>query len=152
MKKIALFLSLFAFSYGFSQSLPINFEGDITTSDFVSFDGGTAAVIANPSKFTANPSDSVGHIVRDGGAVYAGAKILLADNLDFSVKTKPSMKVYTTAPVGTVVKFKLERDGVNVEVDAFTTVSGQWETLDFSSFGESWKIGHQGDVRDYCDI
>jgi hypothetical protein len=48
MKKIALFLSLFAFSFGYSQSLPINFEGPVTTSDFVNFDGGTAVVANNP--------------------------------------------------------------------------------------------------------
>lgn len=44
--------------------------------------------------------------------------------------TKLTMKVYTTAPVGTIVKFKLEGDGPSVDVDATTTVSGSWETLE----------------------
>jgi hypothetical protein len=131
MKKITLFLSLFVFFYGFSQSLPINFEADITTSDFVDFDGGTAIVTTNPDASGINTSNSVARIVRDGGAVYAGSKILLSANLDFSVMTKISMKVYTTAPVGTIVKFKLEGTGASVEVDAMTTVSGTWETLEW---------------------
>jgi hypothetical protein len=131
MNKIIFFLSLFTFFNGFSQSLPINFEADIVTADFVSFDGGTADVTSNPSVTTANSSSSVARIVRDGGAVYAGGKIVLTDNLDFSLKTKISMKVFTTAPVGTVAKFKLEGTGTNVEVDAYTSVSGEWETLEW---------------------
>ncbi|MBC8753359.1 T9SS type A sorting domain-containing protein [Kordia sp. YSTF-M3] len=131
MKKITLFLSLFVFSYGFSQSLPIDFEADVTTADFVDFDGGTAIVTTNPQMSGINTSNSVARIVRDGGAVYAGSKILLSANLDFSVMTKISMKVYTTAPVGTVVKFKLEGAAPSVEVDALTTVSGTWETLEW---------------------
>ena len=131
MKKIVLLISLLAFSYGFSQSLPINFEGDVTTSDFVDFDGGTATVIANPLISGINTSTSVASIVRDGGAIYAGSKIILTNNLDFSVLTKLSMKVYTTAPAGTTVKFKLEGTGASVEVDAITTVSGTWETLEW---------------------
>ncbi len=137
MKKIILFICLFSFSYGFSQSLPINFETDVTTSNFVNFDGGTGVVTANPKVSTENPSSTVARIVRDGGAIYAGAKILLTNNLDFSVKTKISMKVYTTAPVGTVVKFKLEGAGASAEVDALTTVSGKWETLEWIFAGTS---------------
>jgi hypothetical protein len=131
MKKIALFLSLFVSSYGFSQSLPINFEADITTSDFVDFDGGTATVVTNPFASGINTSSTVARIVRDGGAAFAGSKVLLSDNLDFSVLTKISMKVYTTAPVGTIAKLKLEGTGAPVEVDALTTTSGAWETLEW---------------------
>jgi hypothetical protein len=131
MKKIALFLSLFAFSFGYSQSLPINFEGPVTTSDFVNFDGGTAVVANNPLMAGINTSDSVACLVRDGGAIWGGSKIPLSANLDFSVMTKLSMKVYTTAPVGTVVKFKLEGAGTSVDVDALTTTSGTWETLEW---------------------
>ncbi|SDS41395.1 Por secretion system C-terminal sorting domain-containing protein [Formosa sp. Hel1_31_208] len=135
MKNFVLFLSLFSLFFGFSQSLPITFEGDVTTTDFVDFDGGTATVTANPLISGINNSNSVARIVRDGGAVYAGSKILLSDNLDFSVLTKISMKVYTTAPAGTIVKFKLEGSGPSVEVDALTTVSGSWETLEWIFVG-----------------
>ena len=59
MKKIVLLLGLFIFSVGFSQSLPIDFEGDVTTSDFVDFDGGTATVTTNPSMSGINNSNTV---------------------------------------------------------------------------------------------
>ncbi len=132
IKKITLFLSLFAFSYANSQSLPINFDGTaVSTADFIDFDGGVATVSANPLVAGINVSDSVACLVRNGGAVYAGSKIALSANLDFSVLSKITMKVYTTAPVGTIVKFKLEGTGTNTEVDAFTTTSGAWETLEW---------------------
>jgi hypothetical protein len=66
---------------------------------------------------------------------YGGSKILLTDNLDFSVLTKLSMKVYTTAPIGTIVKFKLEGTGPSADVNAATTISGEWETLEWIFIG-----------------
>jgi hypothetical protein len=132
IKKITLFLSIFACSCANSQSLPINFDGTaVTTSDFIDFDGGVAIVSANPFVAGINVSDSVACLIRNGGAVYAGSKIALSANLDFSVLSKITMKVYTTAPVGTIVKFKLEGAGTNTEMDAFTTTSGAWETLEW---------------------
>lgn len=137
MKSILFFFFLLLASSGFAQSLPINFEGDVTTANFVNFDGGTAVVTSNPQTSGSNTSSNVGRIIRDGGAIFAGSKILLDNNLDFSVLTKITMKVYTTAPVGTTVKFKLEGAGPATEADAFTTVSGQWETLEWVFLGVS---------------
>ncbi len=125
-------MSLFSLT---GQTLPINFETAVTTSDFVDFDGGTATVVANPFVEGINTSATVGSIVRDGGAVFAGSKIALSDNLDFSALTKISMKVYTTAPVGTVVKFKLEGGAATAEKDVLTTTSGEWETLEWIFLG-----------------
>jgi hypothetical protein len=136
MKHIYSLIILISFYSGFSQSLPINFEGDITTNDFVDFAGGTATVVPNPSLSGINTSSTVGQIVRDGETIFAGSKILLTDNLDFSVLTKISMKVYTTAPAGTVVKLKLENQGaVAADVNVTTTVSGTWETLEWILVG-----------------
>jgi hypothetical protein len=135
MRNIALFLSLLIAAIGSSQSLPIDFEGDITTGDFINFDGGTATVTANPLVNGDNPSGTVGSIVRNGGEVYAGSKIALEANLDFSDLTKITMKVYSTAPVGTTVKMKLEGDDDPAEVDAFTTVSAEWETMEWVFIG-----------------
>jgi hypothetical protein len=131
MKKIALLFGLLVSTFVFSQGLPFDFEGDITTEDFVDFDGGVATVMANPSATGINTSATVAQIVRDGGAIFAGSKIILDENLDFSMNTVLSMKVYTTAPVGTIVKFKLESVNGFAEVDMPTTVSGEWETLEF---------------------
>lgn len=135
MKNFYLLLISLTVYTGFSQSLPINFEGDVTTADFVDFNGGTGIVTANPMPSGINTSSFVAQIIRDGGATWGGSKIILTDNLDFSVLTKISMKVYTTAPIGTTVKFKLEGTGTSVNVDATTTVSGAWETLEWIFFG-----------------
>jgi hypothetical protein len=64
--------------------------------------------------------------------LWAGGKITSVSSLDFSTSASSvlSMKVYTTEPVGTVIKIKLESPYTS-EVDAVTTVSGAWETLTF---------------------
>jgi hypothetical protein len=135
MKNFYLLLITLTVYTGFSQSLPINFEGDVTTADFVDFNGGTGIVTTNPMPSGINTSSFVAQIIRDGGATWGGSKIILTDNLDFSVLTKITMKVYTTAPIGTTVKLKLEGTGTSVNVDATTTVSGAWETLEWIFFG-----------------
>ena len=130
-----MFLSLLSFHIGYSQSLPFNFENAATNPSFVDFDGGLATITANPLPTGINTSSTVAQLVRNGGAIWGGSKIVLAANLSFSVLTKISMKVYTAAPVGTVAKLKLEGTGPSVEVDAFTTVSGAWETLEWVFVG-----------------
>jgi len=129
MKHILFFALIFInFHIVVGQSLPIDFESDITTDNFEDFDGGVASVIDNPSPTGINTSNTVAKIVRDGGAIWSGSKIKLASNLDFTSNNKLSMKVFTSAPVGTVVKFKLEGNG-ETERDMQTTVSNEWETL-----------------------
>ena len=84
-----------------------------------------------------NLSDSVGQIVRYGGQPWGGSKLYLNSNLDFSSLGYLSMKVFTLAPVGTPVKFKLEGvAGQETEEDVLTTVSGAWETLTWDFTGQ----------------
>lgn len=136
MKLIYLLPFLFIFSNGFSQSLPIDFENSITTADFVDFDGGEASVIANPQSNGINTSTMVAQIIRDGGAIWAGSKIILTDNVDFSTNSILSMKVFTTAPIGTTIKFKLE-GGTIGERDVVTTTTNEWETLTWDFTGQA---------------
>ncbi|MGB1206713.1 MAG: T9SS type A sorting domain-containing protein [Chitinophagales bacterium] len=132
---ITLFMLLFTFTFSTAQTLPIDFETAITTSNFIDFDGGTASVIDNPQQNGINTSNKVAQIVRNGGQIWSGSKIELAANLDFSSSTAISMKVYTTAPIGTTVKFKLEGAG-ETERDVQTTVSNEWEVLTWDFSGE----------------
>lgn len=133
MRKIIFLSSMLCYFVSFSQNLPINFEGDVMTSDFTDFSGGTASVVANPVSGGINTSATVGRIVRNGGDIWAGSKIILTNDIDFSVLSKITMKVFTTAPIGTTIKFKLENASpyTAAEVDAVTTVSGTWETLEW---------------------
>ena len=134
MKEFLLLSFLCIASFGFSQSLPIDFESDVTTENFVDFDGGIATVLDNPQKNGINTSDKVAQIVRDGGTMWAGSKILLDSKLDFEVNSTITMKVFTTLPVGTIMKIKLEGDGA-MERNVPTTVSGEWETMSWDFTG-----------------
>jgi len=134
MKIGALFILLFFAITVHSQSLPIDFETTIVTSDFIDFDGGTATVIDNPQSSGINTSSKVAQILRNGGQVWGGSKIELNANLDFTTMNIISMKVYTSAPIGTTVKFKLEGSGSS-ERDVQTTVSNEWEVLNWDFTG-----------------
>ena len=135
------FLNIIFFIYSISCAsqiiLPIDFENNqITTDDFVNFDGGTGSVIGNPYNNVQNSSLTVGQIIRDGGQIWAGSYLVLADYLDFSSNTHISMNVYS--PISWLtVKFKLESDsGAQTERDTSTTLSNDWETLTWSFAGE----------------
>ncbi len=114
-------------------NLPIDFEGG--PYGFIDFDGGAATVIDNPQASGENTSAKVAQIIRNGGQIWGGSKLVLAGNLDFSILGGISMKVFTSAPVGTTVKFKLEGTS-QTEVDVQTTVSGAWETLTWDFTGQ----------------
>jgi len=137
MKKLILSLIiLIPQVYIKGQSLPIDFEsGAVVTSNFVDFDGGTASVVANSQSSGINVSSKIAKIVRNGGTTWAGSKIVLSSNLDFSINSVIGMKVYTSAPAGTTIKFKLEGVG-NTERDVQTTVSNAWEELKWDFTGE----------------
>jgi hypothetical protein len=134
LKASTLCMLLFVASKGFSQSLPIDFEDDIMLANFENFDGGTADVIPNPHPTGINTSATVAQIVRNGGTIWSGSKVKLANNLNFSTNSTLSMKVFTTASVGTIVKFKLEGIGAT-ERDVPTAVTNAWETLQWDFTG-----------------
>ena len=146
-----LIIFLFTFCAGYSQSLPINFEGTIVTSDFVDFDGGVATVVPNPESNGINTSATVAKIVRNGGQIWAGSKLQLSDNLDFSTLNTISMKVFTTAPVGTIIKFKLEGAGA-ADVDIPTTVTNQWETLKWDFTGQPANFNYLVFMFDFGNV
>jgi hypothetical protein len=132
MKKILFLFSLFTYQYGFTQNLPIDFEGSsVVTSDFFDFDGAGVIVLQNPLVSGINTSSTVAQLIRNGGQVWAGSKIVLSNDIDFSVMTKIRMKVYTEAPIGTLVKLKLEGSAPSEEIDVFTSVTGEWQLLEW---------------------
>mgnify|MGYP001398494350 FL=1 len=137
----AKILIFFSFLYSISSisqiNLPIDFENNqITTADFVNFDGGVGSATNNPYINDQNPSSTIGQIIRDGGQIWAGSYLVLSDYLDFSSNTHISMSVYTPIS-GLTVKFKLEGDnGAQTDRDTYTTLSNDWETLTWSFAGE----------------
>ena len=143
MKNLSLLFTLLLFTaFTYAQSLPIDFESGVTTASFTDFDGGVGTVISNPQSNGINTSATVAQIVRNGGQTWAGSKLALANNIDFTTNSVLSMKVYTAAPVGTIIRFKLEEAGGSfAERDAVTTVTGAWETLtwDFTGTPSNFK-------------
>lgn len=161
MKQVALFALFFTVSLGFSQSeivLPIDFEKNISTSDFTDFNGGTGTVIANTQPNGTNLSPTIGHVVRNSGDVWAGSKIQLAYNLDFSTLNFITMKIFTTAPTGTTIRLKLEDPDYIDEGDpciirdVWTTVSNEWETLEFNFTGAPSNFDYLVFMFDYGNV
>lgn len=112
-------------------SLPIDFESSVVTSDFINVSGGFASIEPNLQIDADNPSATVAKFVRSGGAPWAQSKLALTSFISkMNTEGTLSMKVYTDAPVGTLLKFKLESNvaAFAKEQNALTTVSGGWET------------------------
>lgn len=135
MKKITFLLTMLIASMGYLQAvdLPIDFEGGPYA--FIDFDGGTATVITNPQSSGINTSTTVAQIVRDGGATWAGSKLILGSKLDFSTTNAITMKVYSPR-ADMPILFKLEGDA-NTEISVNTTVANEWETLTWDFAGTS---------------
>lgn len=87
---------------------------------------------ANPDQNLANPSSMVGKLVRYKGAPYGGSRITFANNLDFANHPDVTMKVWTSAPIGTYVTLKAEKPFWGEERSVQTTKTGEWETLSFN--------------------
>ena len=136
-KILTFLLILYSISSISQIILPIDFENNqITTDDFVNFDGGAGSVIENPHINNQNPSATIAQIIRDGGQIWAGSYLVLENYLDFSSNTHISMNVYSPIS-GLTVKFKLEGDGgAQTERDTYTALSNDWETLSWSFAGE----------------
>ncbi len=130
---------LFNFQSYATVTLPVTFEsGSVVNGDFTNFDGGTGTVMANPQIGGINTSATVGRMVRNGGQVWAGAYLTNTSNVDFTTNFIICMKVYTDAPIGTNVSFKMEGcgGGCSREIASATTVTGEWETLYWDFSGE----------------
>ncbi|MGB5981684.1 MAG: glycosyl hydrolase [Nonlabens sp.] len=123
--------------------LPFDFETAPTSTDFTDFDGGTGTVIPLVApQANNNPSSNAAMIVRDGGMTWAGSYLNLDGTLDFSNDNLISLKLWTEAPVGTVVRMKLEQqsNSSNFAERDFTTIkTGEWEEIvwDFGSLNNT---------------
>lgn len=143
--KTIFYIFLFTPIFGLSQqeiNLPIDFElydnlFQVDSNNFSDFNGGSFSVINNPFQIGINTSKWVGKIVRNGGDIWAGSKIQLNENLNFTSNNLITLKIYTQAPAGTQVRLKIEDPNYIdlgdpcFEVDTWTTVTNEWETLSF---------------------
>lgn len=118
--------------------LPLTFEDATQDYTFFDFAGAINTKIANPDPSGINTSATVVEFFKEAGAlVYAGTAIPLGENLDFAQNSSLKMDVWSPI-IGSTVKLKVENaanPNIAMEFDAITTVSGQWETLEFDFSG-----------------
>lgn len=121
--------------------------------------------VKNPASGMVNDSKKCAKFVRNSAKKYDYVKILidgkLTDVNSFAtytgVPSKFTMKLYTNAPVGTLVEIQLGKQGkedypkgVHSQYQAYTTVSNAWEELQFK-FAEMPK-GSETTVTDINQI
>ena len=117
------------------SSLPITFESGTTPDHFFDFESAILTTVANPDVDADNGSAVVGKIVRHLGAPFGGSKITFSNNLDFSSHPEITLKVWTSAPIGTNVTLKAEKPFWGVERSVQTTKTSEWEILSFNFTG-----------------
>lgn len=137
MTKITQLVLLLISTFGFSQSLPLDFESATTNYSFTDFDGGVATKISNPQISGINTSGTVMQMVKGPGAIWAGSKITMAAPIDFS--TQRIFKVKVFSPVaGRRLLLKFEGPGPFFEkLSAPITTANQWEELTFDFTNEA---------------
>ena len=148
MKKITLLSMLFAFTFGFSQSIPITFDSDVIAGAKV--DGVVSPLDANwysDSGLTSVsiedlPSDSPDHgnagkmVSSASGQPWQNAQILLQDNyIDLTTNKVITLDVYSDNPQDFLLKMELSLNGGPDTEKSFSHGGTGWESIsvDFNS-------------------
>lgn len=147
MKKVTLFLFavLFMSEFSFGQQVYDNFDGK-SVQFFGPVNGVIDTKAKNPGSGGVNTSKECAKYIRPKGIPYASVKMntvnKLADVEKYATHLenppKIKMKVFTKAPVGTLVEIQLGRKGetyptgVHSVYQAKTTVQNAWEELSFT--------------------
>ncbi|MBI2269747.1 MAG: hypothetical protein HYU69_05245 [Bacteroidetes bacterium] len=149
-KKYIVLVSVFVFQTGlmFSQSQTYdNFEG-VKRLHYGERTGVLDTLAKNPAANNINSTKKCAKYVRNGTKKFDNIKMIaqgkLADVDLYLYATydgmppKITMKVYTNAPVGTLVEIQLGKQGkkeypagINSQYQAYTTISNGWEVLEF---------------------
>jgi hypothetical protein len=106
------------------------------------------SIAKNPKPDTVNKSEKCGKYIRNGTKKFDNIKMQLPSKLvdvspyatHYGVPPKLKMKIYTSAPVGTLVEILLGSKnrnneypaGTNSQYQAHTTKTNQWEELTFT--------------------
>ena len=131
MKKITLLVFITFFSFGFAQSLPLDFESTTETYPFINFDGGIASKIANPQMSGINSSATVMQMIKGPGAVWAGSKITMANPINFATERVFKVKVFSPV-AGKRLLLKFEGAGFAFEKLSSPIITANvWEELTF---------------------
>lgn len=119
-------------------TLPITFESPTINYEFEDFGNVSSELVNNPDPSGINTSDWVAQSTKPTNAEsWGGTFLTLGSPIDFSINKIFKVKVWSPKS-GAQVKLKVENltdENIASEIDAFTTVSDEWEELsfDFSS-------------------
>lgn len=149
IKKPLLLFSILIFQYGsvISQTLVYDdFEGNKSLR-YIEKSGVLDTLALNPAPNNINSSKTCALYVRNATKKFDNIKMSLSGKLSnvdvyatyIGIPPKLKMKVYTTAPAGTLVEILLGSKGrnneypagTNSQYQAYTTVSNAWEELQF---------------------
>lgn len=149
LKKCTLLFSVIVLQIGsmFGQSQVYdNFEGT-KFLNYGSKNGVLDTNVKNPAPNKVNSSAKCALYIRNSGKKFDNIKMNFTGKLtgvsDYAtylgVPPKMKMKIYTNAPVGTLVEFLLGNklgnntypEGTNSQYQAYTTTSNAWEELEF---------------------
>lgn len=131
MKIIALLLSVFSFSLGYSQSLPFNFSS--TSQRFTAFGGSSFSFDTDPN----NANNAVAKLDNDGSDTWQGFTINLVKSINLDFQNTLSLNFYGFDVNSHNVVMKLE-NGANpdVQVTNIIPAGGGWTdsiVFDFSN-------------------
>ena len=136
MKKITLFITLIAFTFGFSQTIPVTFDEGISASNWYADSGLTSATVEDI--VDDNPDHgNVGKIVSSiDGDPWQNAQLLLEDNyIDLTTNKVITLDVYSTNPQNFLLKLEGSLNGGGITEKGFSHSGNGWETIevDFNS-------------------
>lgn len=145
IKKSTILYMIFLYAgIGISQNVYDNFEGGSIVTYNLIYAGKLDTLSANPSPGDLNNSATCAKYTRSGQR-YDNIKMIFKNKLTdvsryakHTSSQKIKLKIYTTAPVGTLVEIHLGKNsgnaypvGIHSQFQALTTVSGKWEELEF---------------------
>ena len=144
MKKITLFITLIAFTFGFSQSFPVTFDSGVTVGDNWNGDSGLASVSVEAvpgdtsnnglaGKIVSAASDDTEWPYPAGIFPWQNAQMSLQDNyIDLRTSTDQiiSFDIYSDTAIDFLVKLEQTESGAAVFTQTSVSHGGSgWETL-----------------------
>ncbi len=148
MKKITFLFFLLTISIGYSQTIPVDFESDVTVGVNWKADSGLAsvAIVADPDP-TPSSRGNVGQInSSDTGEDWQNAQLTLTTNyIDLTDATGSSIitfDYYSTVAGGGLLKLEQSLNGGGSVEKAFTTSGTGWESIsvDLSPVNDKYKL------------
>lgn len=123
-----------------SVSLPLGFESNTLTYDFLGFEGAASAIEANPDQSGINPTATVMRTTKTNGAqFFAGTLINLDAPIDFSTSEILSIKSLSpkaNIPVRLAIENQTLGGGSQLFIDTNTSTADTWEELLFNFGGQ----------------